>query len=108
MCIIGLLSVQLSENDYAVDEGTSALPVIVTTSGSHDQGLTLQVIPLTFSMYQAQFPDQPCSRSVEVLRDGENDAESESLTLQKSIDHGYTVDSLVDISNIKCKGVSYQ
>lgn len=73
---LGQVTVQLTENDYAVDEANPFLPVLVTTQGIHFGNITLQIIPLTFNMYRTQFPGQPCQMSVEDLINGVNEAES--------------------------------
>lgn len=70
---------QLSESDYAVQEDNPVLSVLVLIEGTHSDSVTLQIIPLTFAMYQTQFPDLPCSRSVEDLLGGQNEAESETI-----------------------------
>lgn len=78
---LGRATVQLTENDYAVDETNPVLPVLVTTQGIHSGNITLQIIPLTFDMYRTEYPDQPCARSVEVLINGVNEAESKKDNL---------------------------
>ena len=87
----GLLTARLSEVDYLGSEDSPVLNIAVSVDGSHSQPVTLQIIPLTFSMYQTlidQSPDLICQIP---LPNGENEAESEiyKCTFTKSLCYSF-------------------